>query len=282
MENVIFTNKDQIEQIKKKMAQDGPEKIHILADFDRTLTKSHIDGKKVPSLISVLRDEEYLTPDYPEKAHKLFEKYNAIEENTSISEEEKKKAMREWWTKHFELLIQSGLSRKDIEQAVQSHAIQFREGFDEFLDFLKKHNIPLVIISSSGLGQESIKAHLRYTEKEYQRLYIVSNSYQWDEQGKAIAVNEPIVHTMNKDETVLKDFSFYNKIKEKTNVLLLGDSLSDVNMIHGFNYTNLIKIGFLNEKVEERKEAYQGKYDIIIPNNGELTFLNNFLKDIVG
>jgi 5'-nucleotidase len=63
-----------------------------------------------------------------------------------------------------------------------------------------------------------------------------------DEDGKAIAIKEPIIHSFNKGETVVKDSPIYEEIKERKNILLLGDSLGDVRMADGFDYENILKI----------------------------------------
>jgi 5'-nucleotidase len=159
-ENIIIENPERFNLLREKISEAGPEKFHILADFDRTLIRAFVNGKEVPSMLSVLREEGYLTSDYSEKAKALFNKYHAIEINPNIPKEEKKKAMREWWTKHFELLIKSGLNKKDIEKAVNSGNLKFRDGAKEFFEILKKLNIPLVIMSSSGLGGDAIKMFL--------------------------------------------------------------------------------------------------------------------------
>ena len=50
---------------------------------------------------------------------------------------------------------------------------------------------------------------------------------------------------------VLYHLEFVDMIQDRTNILLLGDSTGDVNMIVGFpNARNYIKIGFLNYKVK--------------------------------
>mgnify|MGYP001614629085 FL=1 len=90
---ILITNTKELDKIKSKIAEEGTSKLHILADFDKTLTKAFVNGEKIPSVISVLRDGNYLTKDYSEKAHKLYEKYHPIEINPEISLEEKKKAM---------------------------------------------------------------------------------------------------------------------------------------------------------------------------------------------
>ncbi len=281
MENLIIQNPDELNRIKREISEDGAEKLHVLADFDRTLTKAFVDGKSIPSLISILRDENYLTPDYPQKAKDLYAKYHSIEINTNISLEERKKAMKEWWATHFELLIKSGLNKKDIESVVASGRIRFREGFADFADFLKEKNIPLVIMSSSGLGGDPILMCLEKEGKLSDNIYIISNSFEWDKEGKAVAVKGPIIHSMNKDETMLQSFLVFEKIKERKNILLLGDNLGNVGMVEGFDYENLIKVGFLNEAVAESLAEYKKNYDVVILNDSSFDFINKLLREMV-
>lgn len=276
MENVVISNPRRLDKIKKIISKEGDEKLHVLADFDRTLTTASI-----PSMISILRDENYLTPDYSEKAKELYNKYHPIEIDPKIPLEEKKKKMQEWWITHFNLLIKSRLNKKDLENVVKSERIKFRDGFFEFVDFLKNHNIPLVVMSSSGLGGDIISMYLEKKKKLYDNIYIISNSFQWDENGNVISIREPIIHVMNKDETVIHNFPVFEVIKDRKNVLLLGDSLGDVDMVKGFDYDNLIKIGFLNENIDENLEEYKLNYDVVILNDSSMAYINKLLKEII-
>ncbi|MBU2540060.1 hypothetical protein KJ786_02780 [Patescibacteria group bacterium] len=280
-ENIIISNPQELEKIKKAISEKGARGLHVLADFDRTLTSAFVGGKSVSSIISILYDGNYMTPDYTKKAKELHDKYYQIEIDPKVSFEEKKKAMQEWWTTHFDLLIKSGLNKKDIEKIVESGKVKFRDGFSGFIDFLKNHNIPLLIISSSGVGGDAISMLLEKQGKLYENIYIISNSYEWDKNGKAIAVKQPIIHGMNKDETIINDSPFFSKIKDRKNVLLLGDSLSDIGMVKGFDYENLIKVGFLNERVEESLEAYKHTYDVVILNDSSMDYINKLLAEII-
>lgn len=282
MENVLITNEKRFEELKEEFKKDGAEKLHVLADFDRTLTKEFVQGRKIASLISVLRDNNYLTPDYPEKAKALYAKYYPIEKDLSISLEKRKKTMKQWWTEHFELLINSNLNIKDIEKAVEHQDLELRKGTDEFLNLLKENNIPLVILSSSGLGEEAIELYLKKRNLLFENIHIISNSFQWDNQGQAIRINTPIIHTLAKNETIIKDFpKIFEKVKERKNVILLGDSVSDIEMITGFDYNNLIKIGFLNEEIEKDLENYKENYDVLILNDSSVEFINNLLSQVL-
>jgi len=277
MEKVIITNSKRLENFKRAISEAGVDKLHILADFDGTLTSL----KNFHSILAILRDGNYLTPDYPQKAYELYDKYHPIEIDLNIPLEEKKKKMVEWWTAHFNLLIDSGLNKRDLKRVTESGKIKLRKGAEEFIDLLKKHNIPLVIMSSSGLGEEVISMFFKKEGKLYDNIHIVSNKYQWDKQGKAIRVEEPIIHVLNKDETAIQNFPVFDKIKNKKNVLLLGDSLGDIGMIKGFNYDNLIKVGFLNENIEESLEIYKQNYDILILYDSPMDYVNELLKEII-
>jgi 5'-nucleotidase len=281
MKNLVISNPKDLEEKIAKLSRGGASKLHVVSDFDRTLTKAFVRNKKVPSLISILRDENYLTPDYPQKAHALFNKYHPIELDTSVSQEEKSNAMHEWWTRHFELLIKSKLNKKDIEKAMGSANIKLRNGVGEMLLSLYDSKIPVVILSSSGLGKESIELCLKGRDLLFDNIHIVSNSFIWDKSGKAVGVMEPIIHTMNKSEASIKNYPEFKEIKSRSNVLLLGDSVYDTKMVDGFDYENIIKIGFLNYEPEENLEKFKKNFDVVILGDNDMYFVEELIKKVV-
>jgi len=280
-ENIIIPNPENLEKMKKANVGDGAEKLHVLADFDKTLTRAFINGKSIVSLISILRDGSYLTPDYAAEAHALYNKYHPMEIDPSILAVEKKKLMHEWWSAHFKLLIESGLKKRDLKKAVESGKIELREGFGDFVEILRANDIPLVILSSSGLGVDGISMYLEKEGEMHDNIYIASNSFKWDKNGNAIGVKEPIIHSFNKFAPAIKNFPFYSKIKNRKNVILLGDSVEDADMVQGFDYDNLIKIGFLSENIEDNIERYKKAYDVIILNDGSMEYINELVKEII-
>ena len=279
--NIHIANKEDLENKIERLKENGSSSIHIVSDFDRTLTRAFVNGKKVNALISVLRNENYLTEEYSKEAHKLADKYHPIEMDPNIPLVEKKKAMLKWWTKHFELLIRSKLNIKDIERAVNSEWIKLREGTTQFIDILKKYKIPLIIFSSAGLGTDSIKLYLEKERRLYPNVYIVSNAFEWDSEGYAVRIKKPIIHIFNKDETSLKTLPIYSKIEHRKNIILLGDNIEDIGMINGIEYQTLLKIGFLNENVERDLQRFLDNYDIVITNDGPMTYVNKILKQIL-
>src|SRR3989344_2734026 len=280
MKDILITNEKELDKVKKKISEEGIERLHIISDFDKTLTKLFVNGKKFNSIISLLREDNAINSDYERKAYELFDKYHPIELDLKIPLEEKKKAMQEWWTTHFNLLLQMGLNKKDIHEVIEKKKIQFREGCLDFIDRLHDKNIPLVILSSSGLG-DAISILLKNEKRLYPNVHIITNLFEWDKKGNAIEIKKPIIHIMNKDETSVKNYPFYDKIKNRKNVLLLGDSLGDIGMIKGFDYNNLIKIGFLNDKVNEHLEIYKKNFDVVILNDSSMDYVNGLLKEII-
>jgi len=279
--NIIISDQSFWDNTVNNLINDGSDKLHILADFDRTMTTAFINDKNVPSLISVLRDHNYLTPDYPQKAHALYNKYSVMESDPKLSDQKKKKSMEEWWHKSFKLLIESGLTKKDIKNAMSSNKIKLRQGVNDFLEKLSKNNIPLIIMSSSGIGDYSIRTFLEYENKLTNNITIISNRFTWDKTGQAKNVMEPIIHSLNKDETIIKHFPIYKKIKNRTNIILLGDVPGDIGMVKGFRYKNLLKIGFLNEKVTQHLDEYKKYFDSIITKDGPFDPINKLIQKIV-
>jgi len=222
-----------------------------------------------------------LTADYVKKARALFDKYYLIEIDPSFPLEEKKKVMHELRTTHFKLMIKSGLKRKDIEDVVKSGENQLREGIPEFISTLNKNEMPLIILSASGLGKDAIKIFLEEENVLLNNVNIISNSYEWDSKGNAITAKEPIIHSMNKDLEVIRDLSVFEKIKNRGNVLLLGDNLSDSKVVDNIEFDNLIKIGFLNDNVGSNLEEYKENYDVILLGDPSMDYVNQLVNGLI-
>jgi cytosolic 5'-nucleotidase 3 len=280
MENILISNPENLQEKIDKFKQGGVDQIHILADFDKTLTRAYHGDKAFPSVISLLRDGNHLTSDYAEKAHALYNHYRPIEIDFSLSIEEREKGMEEWWAKHIALLIESGLKKTDLEDIVGSGKIKFRDGARDFLNGLKEKNIPLVVISSNGVGN-TIPMIFEKENMMSGNIHIITNVFEWDDDGKAVRVNEPHIHALNKREVAVKDYPVYHEVENRKNVLILGDSIDDIGMVEGFDYNEIIKIGFLNEKVEENKEKYLESFDVVITGDGDMGYVNELMGKIL-
>ena len=279
MSNIIFS--DWYKDFQDNFIEWGYDNLHILADFDRTLTKNFVDGEEKPSLVSVLRREWILWEDYSKQAYDLFNYYHPFEISHTLSSWEKKKYMDEWWHKHMQLLVDTWIQKRDISEALSLWKVEFRGGIKIFLEFLESYNIPLVIISANALWTDSIRAFFQIQWFSTDNIHIISNEFEWNAQWKAIWYKKPVIHVFNKDETVLRDFSdIRDKVYERKNVILLWDSEGDPWMIEWFDTDYLLKIWFLNKNKEELEQRYRKLYDVVICDDGNFDFINTFLENI--
>lgn len=280
MSEFYIVNEKHFNETLAHMIADGKEHLHVVADFDRTLTKAFVEGKDTASLITRLQNW-FFSPEYIGESQKIFDTYHPIEIDSTISLEQKMNAMQKRRELQFALMFRYWLTRDIIKQAMQSEKTEFRGWYAEFFDMLYVSKIPLLILSASGLWYESIYYCLEHEKRLYDNINIISNSFVRDEQGKAIAAREPIIHSFNKWETAIRNLPIYEEIKKRKNVILLGDWLGDTHMADGFDYENIIKIWFLNHDTPENREKFEEKFDLIILNDGPMDEVNTLLKKII-
>jgi len=241
------------------------EKLLVVSDFDGTLTKKIVDWKIVPSLISILRDQQLLDEDYSIKAKQLFDKYWPIEKDPNIPEQEKFNAMESWWKEHFNLKKEKWLKKGMIQKAVQHPNVQLKKGVKEFIEFLQKNNVYLIVFSSSGLWDESIKDVFDKFWVKMDNIFVISNQLLFDKNWKFIWVKEPIIHGANKTlKTFINDKKIKEIIEDKEQVLLIWDSLWDLKMVDWLSFDKILKIWFYLEDKPEIENIWKQKYDIVL------------------
>lgn len=279
IENKHISNQLQFDRKLSSIKKSSAENLHILTDFDRTLTKAFVEGEKSPTVIAQIRNGNYLSPKYVEEAHRLFDYYHPIEIDPTISREEKNKQMNEWWRNHFMLLIECGITENILKEVVTSQKIQFRDGVLDAFDMLATHNIPVVIMSA-GPG-DMIRLYLEQEGKLTNNVHIVANMFNFDESGKAKGIQEPVIHSLNKYETIIHNFPVFDAINDRKNVLLLGDSENDIGMVDGFEANTVLSVGFLNEKEDELIERYKKTYDVVLTGDPDFSEVNKIIKEIL-
>lgn len=270
------------EQKIAAIQSDGSRGMHILSDFDRTLTKAYVRGQKVPSLISLLRDGKHLSKEYADTAHALFDQYHPLEMDVSMPADKKRRAMQEWWGKHFNLLIKSGLQKSDLEDIAQNPLLELRDGAIELLRLCAKCKIPFVIMSASGTGGYAISQYLKNSGVLFENMYIIANEYEWDATGKAIGFRKPIIHNMNKDEMLIQDFpDAFAAVKDRPNIILLGDSIEDLHMASGFNAKTVLSFGFADTHDANILQAYEQHFDCVLDHRASCEQIVSALSQIV-
>ena len=242
------------------------ESIYILTDFDRTITV----GNSASSW-SILSKSDMVTKEYVTERQEFYDYYRPYEIDESLDYDTKNKLMTEWWNKHIGLFIKYQLSEEIINNAARNlRVMSFREGAKEFLKSMKDRGIPVIIISA-GIGN-FIEQFLIKNDCNYDNIHIVSNFIKFNN-GIATGVSDNVIHSLNKNEVSLPK-NIKELIKDRQNIILLGDSISDIRMAKEEARVNALKIGFLEENIEENKPYFEKQFDIICTDNTDYNQLS--------
>jgi hypothetical protein len=57
MSDILIPNPQHLEELIEKIAHDGKEHFHVIADFDSTLTTAFVNGQPRSSLESIFEEE---------------------------------------------------------------------------------------------------------------------------------------------------------------------------------------------------------------------------------
>jgi 5'-nucleotidase len=166
-----------------------------------------------------------------------------------------------------------------VEDIINKKKIKLREGIPELLDLIVKHDVPLLIFSA-GVGN-IIEELLKLERKMTKNIHIISNTFVYDKEGKVIDYETDIIHTFNKNEGQIKKTPYYKQIADRKNVILLGDSIGDLGMLEGLDHKEVIKIGFLNENVEDNLRLFSRKFDFIILRDGSAEPVIDLFKKLI-
>ncbi|KAK6311578.1 cytosolic 5'-nucleotidase 3-like [Coregonus clupeaformis] len=261
--SVFMRDPQRVEEIIKTMQMDSTSTIQVISDFDMTLTRFAYNGKRCPTSHNILDNSKLISEECKAQLKDLLNTYYPIEIDSKRTAEEKLPLMVEWWTKAHTLLVQQRIRKDLLQDVVKESDAMLREGYQLFFDHLQEHSIPLLIFSA-GVG-DVLEEVIRQAGVFHPNVKVFSNYMDFDETGALKAFKGELIHIYNKREGALLNTGHFQELKSRHNVLLLGDSLGDLTMADGVHsMENILKIGFLNDKVEERKTSYLNAYDIVL------------------
>lgn len=253
----------------------GFDNLHIVSDFDRTLTPHRVNGEKTSTSFAQFRNGGYLGEGYVAKAEALYDHYRPIEIDDSISFEDRNQHMKEWFRLHMELLVEQGVTRDILEDIVSKGRLRLRDGVELFLERLKAADVPVLLLSA-GVG-DLITTFLTEKKLLTPNVHVISNFFEFDDRGAAVAVKGDSIAPTNKDESGVSDSEYGAEVDARNNVILLGDNLDDIKMVHGLEHDVVLSIGFLNENEDELRDRYREVFDIVIEGDGSMEELNELI-----
>ncbi|KAM3967932.1 cytosolic 5'-nucleotidase IIIB [Aphomia sociella] len=259
----IRSEEDLLGKLNKIISQ-GHEKLQIVTDFDHTLTRHSMDdGTSVLTSFGMLSECPSVPQHYKDEDMRLSGIYKPIESNGFLSVEEKTKHMIDWYVAANNLLKGLTFPRNELTQVADGVKNCFRSGVESLIEWSDSKQVP-VLIFSAGLG-DCVVAAVQASNLLRENVKVVANFLAMDETDKIIGMQGEIIHTLNKNETAIKNTEYYNMVKERSNVLLMGDNVGDAGMAEGMEHCDVvIKIGFLSRKVDENLQNYLDKFDIVL------------------
>lgn len=261
--------------VEEKIANFRLANLQIVADFDSTITQDN--GHTSWSLFS---KSGLMPEEYCKERDSYFDFYYPYEIDSTLTFEKKDKLMREWWEKHLELFIKYKLNISVIDNIIQDDSFfDFRYWMEEFLELSVIKNIPFIILSAWLTN--TIDEFLTFREVNFFNVHVVSNELKFNEEWFCIWINKDvIIHSENKDE---HDMPAHIKelVKWKKDIMLLGDSLSDVKMIDENLRKNALKIWFISEKKMPSKDKFMESFDIVIESNDDSFWVPEMILDLI-
>ncbi|RZR80238.1 hypothetical protein BHM03_00006208 [Ensete ventricosum] len=228
--------------------------------------------------------------EYDAKRRALYEYYHPLEISATIPIKEKSKLMEEWWEKTHGLLIEGGLSFDAIKKSVSEATIAFRDGVVELFELLELANqyippVPGDTHQNCNLGTKDCKIELychidpladRYTNCPLPGSTCGLALYRTIEgcfclvttRNKLVTVGfdrrRPLPGEISLAVAWLRCPDGYSVLmKQRTNVLLLGDHVGDLGMSDGLSYENRIAVGFLNNNTEMSFKSFLDAFDVV-------------------
>ncbi|XP_076235130.1 cytosolic 5'-nucleotidase IIIB [Calliopsis andreniformis] len=262
LKHVHIKDKKRLLQTINKILRDGYNSLQVVTDFDLTLTKQHVNGKKVLSSFGIFCKCKQLPETYATESCRLYKKYRPIEIDPHLSVEVKAEAMKDWMIAAEEILKGIPFNPDEILEVAKVYGTDLRDGTKEFFERMYNAKVPILVFSA-GLG-DVVKAVLQYQEVLFENVKVISNFLKYRDGKLEGFENERHIHVFNKNEHAIEQ-DYFKILEGRKNVLLMGDTTGDASMVDGMVDTDaVLKIGFLYDNVESSLSSYMEVFDIVL------------------
>ncbi|XP_014279459.1 7-methylguanosine phosphate-specific 5'-nucleotidase A [Halyomorpha halys] len=263
----------------KKIKEGGSNKLQIITDFDRTISKHHDNGKPTLSSYCVFEQIPTLPSEFTEGAKNLFNKYRAIEDDPNMSIADKLPHMQEWWSSQDKLFVGLPYEPEKIAQGVIDSCVKLRDHIEECFKILSEKEVP-VLVFSAGLG-DLVTAILKHYGILYDNVKVISNFFKVVD-GSIVEFEGQRINVFNKNQHAIENSDYFKSLSERTNVIVMGDSLGDANMSEGVaEGSNILKIGLLSTHIDDYLPQYLEFFDIVLLDDQTMDVFKGILEVVL-
>ena len=252
-----------------RLVAGGRDRLQVVADWDRTLTTARTLSGRDQSTYAILYDGGYLGPDYQRRSELLYRTFRESERSADLDPAAKSRDMERWWELQFGLMLEFGFSLDSVDQAIAEDRVRVRQGALELVRLLSDLEVPLLILSA-GITP-FITRYLKARGVLSGNVTVVANDLEFDAGGLATGYTRPLIHSLNKHRADLKPQADLTAAAGRPNLVLLGDTLEDIQAAAGIQHRCQVCFGFPESSTHPSLPAYLDAYDVIIPDDGPLT-----------
>ena len=247
------------------------DQIHLVADFDRTLTQRRVGSNEDITSWNILRD--HLPLEAQTECHALFQIARPKELAGTMTEQD----AIEWWSRVLDIYAENRLDMNSVESDFL-HRASKRDGSKELFDHCSASDIPTVILSAGIKDAIDLWA----TQYDIAPTLTLSTELLLDESQCVVGWKpETLVHLLNKSEV---DHPELNRIRtERPLAIVVGDSINDADMAIGED--DVLRVRIYDPRPDEvvdieaeRAKTFE-RFDLMIENES-LEPLVELLKKI--
>lgn len=218
-----FSCRDEKRVFKKMKAilEGGREKIHVVLDFDLTLTPSiNKSGQDATTWGLLVR---HLPAEASVEVERLYDKYRPLEVQGKMTVAD----AVDWWESELRIHQKNGIKWSDIVCDVEEK-MSIRPYVKEFFDACEKKGIPTIIISAG------IKDVIEIWCRKFgiNPTVLLSTDLLFDSEGRISGwEKDSLIHLFNKKEKGHKELRGIRQ--SRPNIILIGDTPDDASMVDG-------------------------------------------------
>jgi HAD superfamily hydrolase (TIGR01544 family) len=215
--NIHIADRERVLQKISTLDSQGADNLHIISDFDMTMTKYWHNGKRSISSHGVLELSKDIEPSLKLGLNRLYQKYYPIEISREIALPEKIIAMQDWWNQAHDLFIQARIRRDTFSQCVADNPVIFRDALKEFVSLCDLRKIPILVFSA-GLA-DMLEVIFEKSGFFTPDITIIANKMEFNEHGECVGFLEPLIHVFNKNEAAIASSGHFEKILDRKNIV---------------------------------------------------------------
>jgi len=246
------------------LASVKPSDLIVITDFDATLTSG--DSEQCHDMLGA-------SPLMSQGFHDAFKPLLDWTTNAAIDGVE-------WWDQAHGYMVKYGMPpRQLIPRMVREASMTPRPGALELLKKCEQLGVPVLIVSAgvSDVIEEFLRQHGALSEN----VTICSNrlNYEADSAPKSVSPAPPIT-SFTKAYAYKSASSFFQEHSDRRALIVLGDSVTDVDACENVPSDFVLSVGFVNERPDAAGHA-QAFDAVIVGNQGSLDPVAEIVDEIV-